>query len=344
MNIPLLNRNFEMPVDGWFHLAPFGEFPNVLDDGKKKEKVVQKIDYSATDTMVNRFRQESAEPNFPGLRIDYDHFSYDPEKSSEAAGWITDLQNREDGLWAKVRWSDLGEAAVKGGRYRFLSPVWNPADCQPLGNGRLRPLRLESAGLTNDPNLKGLAPLSNRRDDAAANTNHALRSLGEGGTTKKETMNPKLLEALGLAADATEEAAIAAVTELRNRVPKADHDALQGRYDALLNSQVDADLETFKDVIADKEATKVMLLSNRDATVKFLRGVRKPAAPAPLHNRATAGTPAPVAQTKASTAQQQRAAVEEYRLKNRCTHEEAWQAVKMAQPELFKPEETSEEK
>ena len=67
------------------------------------------------------------------------------------------------GLWAQIRWSDVGEEAVKGGRYRFLSPVWARRDCVDLGDGRVRPVRLLNAAVTNDPNLKGLRPLSNRQ-------------------------------------------------------------------------------------------------------------------------------------------------------------------------------------
>ena len=51
---------------------------------------------------------------------------------------------------------------VVGGRYRFLSPVWAKSDCEDLGNDRLRPVRLLNAAVTNDPNLKGILPLSNR--------------------------------------------------------------------------------------------------------------------------------------------------------------------------------------
>ncbi len=334
MNIPLLNRNFELPTDGWYHLAPVGEFPNVLSDGEQKKKVLQVVDAEALQSMVNRFRDEAAKLNFSGIRIDFDHFSYDPDKSSEAAGWIMDLQNRADGLWFKPRWSDSGEAAVKGGRYRFVSPVWNPSDCQRLGNGRLRPLRLDSAGLTNDPNLKGLAPLSNRRNDAATNP-----------TQTQGTMNPKLLEALGLAAEATEEATLAAIAELKNRVSKADYDELKNRHDALLASQVDADLDAFKDVITDRESFKTQLLANREGTLKLLRGIRKPEAAKPLHNRNSAVPPNPIGKKPQAQmlAQQQRAAVEEFRIKNRCTHDQAWQAVKASQPDLFKPETKEEE-
>ena len=79
------------------------------------------------------------------------------------------LTSNEAGLWAKIRWSDVGEEAVKGGRYRFLSPVWSRSDCEDLGNGRVRPKRLLNAAVTNDPNLKGLRPLSNSGQFAVGN-------------------------------------------------------------------------------------------------------------------------------------------------------------------------------
>jgi len=45
------------------------------------------------------------------------------------AGWIGGLEHRDDGLYAQIRWSDLGHQALTGGRYRLASPVWNRADC-----------------------------------------------------------------------------------------------------------------------------------------------------------------------------------------------------------------------
>jgi hypothetical protein len=157
MNTLILNREtFEMPNDGWYQIAPLGEFPH------QPTGVVQVVDQAACDAMTNAFKQESEKSNFAGLLIDFDHFSLDDKLKSEAAGWITELNNRDDGLWAKIRWSDIGEECVKGGRYRFLSPVWSQRDCDDLGNGRLRPVRLLNAAVTNDPNLKGMMPLSNR--------------------------------------------------------------------------------------------------------------------------------------------------------------------------------------
>lgn len=163
MNALLLNRDgFQMPADGWYQVAPLGEFAHA------QAGLVQVVDAEACLAMANRFADEAKGANFAGLLVDFDHFSLDGEKRSEAAGWITALENRDGGLFAKIRWSDVGEEAVKGGRYRFLSPVWARSDCVDLGNGRVRPVRLLNAAVTNDPNLKGMRPLSNNAASAAA--------------------------------------------------------------------------------------------------------------------------------------------------------------------------------
>jgi len=180
MNALLLNRDgFQMPTDGWYQVAPLGEFAHA------QAGLVQVVDPEACAAMVNRFADEAKGTNFAGLLVDFDHFSLDGEKRSEAAGWITELENRDGGLFAKIRWSDVGEEAVKGGRYRFLSPVWSRSDCVDLGNGRVRPVRLLNAAVTNDPNLKGMQPLSNRGQSSEVSGQGETTSTAKGATDAK---------------------------------------------------------------------------------------------------------------------------------------------------------------
>ena len=181
--VPLTNRKFEIAKDGWFQIAPLGEFSHPTG-------ITQVIDREAIKAMVNRFEEESKDENFPGLLLDFDHFSNDAKAPSEAAGWITALANRDDGnddnaangLWAQIRFTDVGESAVKNGRYRLASPVWNRKECEDLGGKRFRPQRLDRCALTNDPVLKGMVPLSNRvatDDDVVAQLRAELAELKE---------------------------------------------------------------------------------------------------------------------------------------------------------------------
>lgn len=146
---------FILPEDGWFHIAAFGEWPH------KPTGLTQVIDEVCADEIIKAFTEFKAAPNWPGVLIDFDHQSLDIDKPTVAAGWIGDLQKRDSGLWAKIRWSDLGRQSIEGGRYRFISPVWRSSDCAKLDGDRIRPLKLMNCAVTNDPNIKGLFPLSN---------------------------------------------------------------------------------------------------------------------------------------------------------------------------------------
>jgi hypothetical protein len=152
---------FVLAADGWAQVCPLGEFPHA------GAGVTQVVDAEACAAMASDFVGRSAEPNFPGALVDFDHFSMDAGKPSEAAGWVGALEARDDGLWAKIRWTDAGLAAVTGGRYRLVSPVFpEPSACEDLGGGRIRPRRLVSVALTNEPNIKGGKPIANRCPEA----------------------------------------------------------------------------------------------------------------------------------------------------------------------------------
>ena len=146
---------FVLPEDGWFNIATRGEWPH------RPTGLVQVLDDEAIAAIIDAFKKFTAEPNWPGVLIDFDHQSLDQDKPTVAAGWIIALEDRPNGLWAKVRWSDIGRKSIEGGRYRFISPVWRSTDCVRLAGDRIRPLKLMNCAVTNDPNIKGLFPLSN---------------------------------------------------------------------------------------------------------------------------------------------------------------------------------------
>jgi phage I-like protein len=272
-----LTTTFEPAPDGWFHIAPHGTFPH--PNGAQ-----QVIDAEACETMARTFAEEARQPNFPGLLVDFDHFSHDPAKPSAAAGWVQGLESRADGLYAQVRWSDLGHAAVTGGRYRLVSPVWNRAECDswtakagPEGQeaAHLRPRRLARVALTNDPNLPGLAPLTNRSEERRAP--HAevpprLEALAAG------TRN-RVLDALKLPATATDAEMLEAL-----RAQAAELASLRNRCATFHEAQADAELEAFADVITNRAAIRAQLLANREGTLAVLQALRRPEPFAPLHD------------------------------------------------------------
>lgn len=128
------------------------------------------------------------------LPIDYDHavdLAAPQGRQAPAAGWMTQLQARADGIWAQVEWTDAGARAVAAREYRFLSPSFLHAK-----DGTVT--RILGAGLVNRPALTDLPQLA--------------------ASQQGDTMDPTLIalrEALGLAETADQATALAAVTTLK---------------------------------------------------------------------------------------------------------------------------------
>ena len=260
MNSPL---PFAPPDDGWFHIAPHGTFPHPTG-------ALQVIDAEACEAMRRTFDEEARQPNFPGLLVDFDHASHDPAQPTTAAGWIGALESRDDGLYAQIRWSDLGHQALTGGRYRLASPVWNRSECEQwsashegLDQLHLRPHRLDRLALTNDPNLPGMTPLSNRAEHPQE-TSMNLRT--------------ELLQTLQLSATATDTEIIDAV-----RGHATELETLRNRCQRLTESQADGDLERFAEVITNRDVVRSQLIANREGTLALLNALRHPEPSVPLH-------------------------------------------------------------
>lgn len=141
---------------------------------------------------------EAFEAQTNDMVIDYEHQTVaDPPVEAPAAGWIKTLVNRgADGIWAVIEWTDRAKQYIANREYRYVSPVF----LKRISDNRV--IRLINVALTNQPNIDGMVPLANK--------------LGfEGDTNTKEATMKELWKLLGLAEDAKEEAAIAAVNKLK---------------------------------------------------------------------------------------------------------------------------------
>lgn len=145
--------------------------------------------------------------------VDYEHQTLLADRNGQpapAAGWIEPdaVEYRAgSGLWAPVRWTARAKAHIDAGEYAFLSPVL-PYD--PAG-GEI--LDLVHVALTNYPAVDGMAPV------AALSARFDLDSPPAEEARVEKT---KLIELLGLAADADDNKIEAALVAL-----KADADLAQ---------------------------------------------------------------------------------------------------------------------
>jgi phage I-like protein len=136
-------------VPDWVRLLPLGEVP--LGDDREPLWV----DREALAALVAHFRERGLD-----LVVDYEYQTLSGRKAP-AAGWIRELEIRiagetpgpQDGLWARVEWTDTARQHLAAREYRYFSPVLR------LEEGTRRPLALLHAALTNTPAINGLAPL-----------------------------------------------------------------------------------------------------------------------------------------------------------------------------------------
>ena len=152
----------------WVQLAPLGQFQG--RDGRGPYAIADREAAEAVIHASLRFHGEA------DIVIDYDHQSdfaaiQGVGGTAPAAGWITELQARNDGLWGRVEWTEVAAAKLRTREYRYLSPVFTFDKTTGAVAMVLR------AGLTNKPNLHLKAVAS--ADMSTMNTNHLveLRSI-----------------------------------------------------------------------------------------------------------------------------------------------------------------------
>jgi phage I-like protein len=172
------------PPDGtftppeWVHLIPAGTFSG--RDGRGPYTLDAKA-------VLDAFAANGAD-----LPIDYDHQSLTADEKAGPvpdAGWIKELQAREDGIWARVEWTPRAAELLANKEYRYLSPVFR----YQAKTGKV--VALTGAGLTHNPNLYLQAAASRKE-------------------TVTMTLPEKLAAMLGVPADCTEDEAVAACQRL----------------------------------------------------------------------------------------------------------------------------------
>lgn len=286
IEIPYLNRATDEKVPQMIQIAALGEWVLTRQNPttKKPEQVFQVCDAEAFQNIATEFNEKKAAD--PGYRvlIDFEHHSYEQGggMSSAASGWINKMEARPDGVYAEVEWTDAGEAAIKNRRYRFLSPVWYPHDCDHLGNNRYRPRRIDTVGMTNRNRMTTIQPLWNRGDEPHDPINHNIQN----------TMDiEKLNKELGLPEGTTEQGVFAAIRGLRKRTADLteDNTAMKNRLDETTKTLADRTkviaeqtLEPFKNTLTQESQGIWLnrLCEDFEGTKTLLEGI-KPAGTTP---------------------------------------------------------------
>ena len=174
----------------WVHLIPADVFTG--RDGRGPWRL------SDPEGFIERTNAYQAGADIP---LDYEHQAEMADRNGQpapAAGWIKELEARQDGIWGRVGWTPKAAAMIIDKEYRYLSPVFIYEKSGEL-------VRLDSAALVGQPNLEL----------------KALNNQGAEGASMEEFLT-QLAALLGLAETATQEEIFAAVRSLAEQGESAN--------------------------------------------------------------------------------------------------------------------------
>lgn len=141
------------------HLLPLGKWDGYI------HPVLGQMSFEVTSSHVKSAVDYHKERKSRGpkrdLVIDYEHATL-RGGPAPAAGWMPELEQRENGLWAKgLSWNDAAKLYIEKNEYRYISPVF-AFDVQNKVTGQTVPMAVFNAGLTNEPFFDELEPLSSK--------------------------------------------------------------------------------------------------------------------------------------------------------------------------------------
>lgn len=278
---------FSLPADGWYQIAKVSSVSKSLDlPGGKSVRIRQVITPADLAAIANRYAAAPEE-----LLVDFDHAGATATGSTRSAAWVTAVEARGDGLWAQLRLSTSGHAALTGGDYRHFSPVLG-FPVRPYAPGEeAHPVALLGGAITNQPTFKGMLPLSNRDNSSPPepNTHMDYKTL--------------LITLLGLQASATDADIQAAADKAKGLMADGSKYAdTKCRLDTLTAEQIERDLDAKGLKGPERDTWKAALTRNRDEALPLLATVKPVAKDGAVaddkggyrrtHNRAEADTPA----------------------------------------------------
>jgi phage I-like protein len=178
-------------ADGWVKLIPAGVFT-----GRDGRGPYDAGDHAQLERIVAETRRYKGPTD---LVVDYEHQtlkSAQNGKPAPAAGWIREVEARDDGIYGLIEWTVSAQSAIEAKEYRYLSPVYFHTKAGKV-------LALQCAALINTPNLYGLGEIT------------AHSALFQNPTQNHEENMDKLLAALGLSTGASEDDVLIAVNSLQ---------------------------------------------------------------------------------------------------------------------------------
>lgn len=277
-------------ADEWVKLTPYVDGDYWEEENGKWKKYRQVVSKAHGDKLAAAFNAQASRigANFRGLPIYAGHPDADPKRWTDERrlGGVMGVEAREDGIYVKCAWNDLGEANRSQGYLVYPSPAW-PYDLKlKAQTGRIEPLELRSVGMTNTPRIAGVPAWTNSdpspdqptNDDPndIMNKKDLCKMLGLPETASDEEIQTKLAaNSAAVATLATNQAALEAEKQKAiTATSAADAAKLEAeKFRTLaINSKTSAAVTARKITAAEVKDWETKLATNFDAHAAELDG------------------------------------------------------------------------
>lgn len=150
------NMQLQDTIDNGESVVQIAGIGRVIGSDVDGNPVEQDIDEESLRKLADKLNASGRE-----ILVDRDHASSKPglDRDTSAQGWASEFEVREgQGLFGKVKWSDLGKKLVENRVFRWLSPVFK------LGSDK-KPVDMNAIALTNTPSQMLIKPVLNQAAD-----------------------------------------------------------------------------------------------------------------------------------------------------------------------------------
>ena len=247
---------------GFQTCPPYGRYPVGGTVKDAADDAVFVLDEAAAKAVMDAFKAAAKNPEWPGVLVDEEHYSLDSSKSSAAMAWAKDIRQENDGsIWTRWEFTPKGRELWESKTLLNRSPAFACAR-----NGKeYRPVELKSIAMTNTPHFSKLSTLA------------AARAAEVNKDKKGEIHMKKLMAELGIAEDASEDAAVAACKALKEKASAAEKSAADAIAECR-RMKCDAFIEANKAKIADEAACRAAYMANPENAEKLIAACKAPEA------------------------------------------------------------------
>ena len=182
-------------IDNGESVVQIAEIGRVMGSDVDGNPVEQELDEESLKKLADKLNASGRE-----ILVDRDHASSKPglDRDTSAQGWASEFEVREgQGLFGKVKWSDLGKKLVENRVFRWLSPVFK------LGSDK-KPVDMNAIALTNTPSQMLIKPVLNQAADA-----ETVEEVEKQEEVKQETKDMDIEEIKKIVRDVLKEAGLA---------------------------------------------------------------------------------------------------------------------------------------